>query len=411
MTKQVKIGIIVTVVAILCMAVWFFGTDKSSNDTYIVKRGRLESVISCKGEVQGEKATLIELAPALCDRELQIWNLKITDLIAEGKQVKKGDYIARLDESVIMNPMRDNMKQKEKVDSDLRNAKIDSAVVLTQKRENITNSLLDLEYIRIDLEQSKYESGAYQRKAKMSFEKAELELQRKKRDYLLEKNKQKIQVMRMEEQVSKYARKIKKYQDAMQAATITSPGDGIIMFGKDWMGKKLKKESQVSMWNPLIATLPDMSVANSETYIKEIDISKINKGDSVRIAIDAVADRQFSGKITHIATIGESHKDFDMKVFKVLIRFDQSDKDLKPGMTCNNEIVLSTEKNALIVPLNAVFTENKASFVYLQNGNELVKQAVKTGADDETNIVILDGLKEGDKIATKQPDKEIVSTI
>lgn len=405
MLKNKKIYFIAAIAIVaLIIASIVFKTVGTSGKVYKVKRGNLESLVSCMGEVQGEKAVNIELAPALCDRELRIWGLKIVDLIAEGKSVKKGEYIARLDESMIMNPMREKMNNKEKEDADLKNARIDSTVVLTGKREAITNAMLDLEYKRIDLEQSKYEAGAQQRKAEMAFQKSQIALDRTKRDYLLEKNRQKIKVSRAEKQVEELDRMIKKYQEAMRSTRITAPDDGIIMFGKDWMGKKLSKDSEVGPWNPLIATLPDMSVAISEAYIKEIDISKIKVGDSVRISIDALPDRYFAGSIYHIAAIGEDHKNFDMKVFRVMIRFAQTDSELKPGMTCNNEIIFNKYENAIIVPLDAVFSDNHEKFVYLKEGNILTKKPIKTGSEDELNTVVTEGLNEGDEILMYKPD-------
>lgn len=400
-----KIYIIASATLLVCFLA-FYTLKKTviSEKVYRVKTGNLESVVSCLGEVQGEKAINIQLDPAICDRELRIWGLKIVDMIAEGKNVKKGDYIARLDESMIMNPMRERMNQKEKEDADLKNAQIDSTVVLTNKREAIKNSMLDLEYKRIDLEQSKYEAGAQQRKAQMAFQKSEIALEKTRRDYLLERNRQKIRVARHEAQVDYLDKLIKKYQQAMSATRITAPDDGIVMFAKDWMGKKLSKDSEIGPWNPLIATLPDMSVAVSEAYIKEIDISKVKVGDSVRISIDALPDRHFAGVIYHIATIGEDHKSFDMKVFRLMVRFTQTDPELKPGMTCTNDIIISKNENAILAPLEAIFSENHEKFVYMKEDGNLIKRYVKTGAEDENNTVILEGLNVGDQILLYKPD-------
>lgn len=199
---------------------------------------------------------------------------------------------------------------------------------------------------------------------------------------------------------------IKKYQEAMVATRITAPENGIVMFAKDWMGKKLSKDSEVGPWNPVIATLPDMSVAISEAYIKEIDISKIEVGDSVRISIDALPDKVFSGNIYHIATIGENHKNFDMKVFRVMVRFTETDSELKPGMTCKNDIITGKNDNALIVPLDAVFSENHQKFVYLKNGKDIVRQPIKTGDENEENTIVTEGLNEGDKILMYKPETE-----
>jgi multidrug efflux pump subunit AcrA (membrane-fusion protein) len=341
----------------------------------------------------------------VCNQELRVYQLKIMDIILEGKTVKKGDYIAKLDESQFATMMRDNMQQKEKMDADLRNAVLDSTVTLSAKREAVNNAKLDLEYLRIDLEQSKYESEAYQRKTRVSYQKAENEIARLKRDYLLERNRLKLQVARSESRVEEFKKKIDKYMEALAATTIKAPEDGIVMFAKDWMGKTYGKDSEMNIWNPLIATLPDMSVAISETYIREIDISKVQLNDSVRISIDALPDKVFWGRVIKIATIGEDHKDFDMKAFKVIVRFDKSDKDMKPGMTVNNNILIASYKDKLIVPLKAVFSKEGKQIVYLKKTGGVSEHEVKLTDENEEFGVVQEGVSEGDVILMYQPEK------
>jgi len=406
MLKNKKYLIGVTIAVVIGILVFILIQLKpESGKNYKVKRGNLEVLVNCKGEVKGEKYTEINLPEEICDQQLRIWQLKIVDVIQEGKSVKKGDYIARLDDSSIATMMRNNMQEKEKLDADLRNAVLDSTVNLSNRRENINNARLDLEYLKIDLEQSKYESEAYQRKTQMRYHKAEIDVDKLKRDYLLEKNKLKIQVGRNEARVAEYNRQIAKYQAAMAATTIRTPEDGIIMFAKDWSGKTYGKDSDINIWRPLIATLPDMSVAISETYVREIDIAKIALGDSVRITIDALPDKVFWGKVIYIATIGEDHKDFDMKAFKVMIRFERSDKEMKPGMSANNDIVVASFQDKLLVPVNAVFTRNGEKFVYLKKGGGISKLPVKVKAENEQFAVVENGIKEGDVVLLYQPER------
>jgi multidrug efflux pump subunit AcrA (membrane-fusion protein) len=416
MLKNKKYLIIATFIIIVFLVAVFFSLRISpdSKKSCKVKRGNLETVINCKGEVKGEKYTEINLPEEICDEELRIYQLKIVDVILEGKAVKKGDYIAKVDESQIMNLMRNLMQDKEKNDADLRNATIDSTVNLSNRRQNVTNALLDLEYQKIDLEQSKYESEAYQRKTRMSYQKAELDVAKIRRDYLLEKNRLKIQVGRTQSYVNRLQRQIDSYQKAMAATTITTPKDGIVMFAKDYSGKSYGKDSEISIWRPLIATLPDMSVVIAETYIKEIDIAKIHLNDSVRITIDALAEKVFTGNVIKIATIGEDHKDFDMKAFKVIIRFEKPDKDLKPGMTSNNDIIVSKFKDKLLVPLKAIFTKNGKRIVYLKRGGDITEQQIELLAENDEFAAVDKILKEGDVLLLNQPDKfkmEIVNGV
>ncbi len=405
MVNKKKQLILVVVAAVIGIAVYVSLRVKPDVEKiYKVRRGDLEVVVNCKGEVKGEKFVEINMPPEVCDEELRIYQLKIADVILEGKAVKKGDYIAKLDESQIMTMMRDVMQEKEVMDADLRNVVIDSTVNLSRKREGINNAKLDLEYLKIDLEQSKFESEAYQRKTQMRYEKAELEVDRIRRDYLLDRNRMKLHVSRFQERVAERQDRISRYQRAMAATTIRTPEDGIVMFAKDWSGKTYGKGSDINIWRPLIAMLPDMSVAITETYIREIDISKIEMGDSVRISIDAIPNKSFVGKVIKIATIGEDHKDFDMKVFKVIIRFEHSDPDMKPGMSSNNDVVVASFRDKLLVPKKAVFSKNGKQIIYLKKGT-VTELEIGILAENDEFCVVENSIQEGDKVLLYQPEE------
>ncbi|WP_163709565.1 efflux RND transporter periplasmic adaptor subunit [Mangrovibacterium lignilyticum] len=389
---------------IVTIAVITLTTGTESGNSKTIRRGNLVAAINGRGEVQGEKSVRIELPEAVQDNQFRVWGYKITDIIQEGKKVKKGDFIVQLDPSELMNNMREQMTRKEKVDADLKNAVIDSTVTLTAKREDILNAKLELQYKQIDLDMSQFESGAEQRKAMMAYQKAQIQLDKSKRDYLLAQNRLKIRISRYESNAYQLQQLINRFQQALAAMRISSPGEGIVMIGEDFMGKKLSKDSRISTWMPLLATLPDMSSAIVETYIKEIEITKINLGDSASIVVDAIPNKTFTGKVIKIANMGEEKSGFDMKVFRVIIRFDHVDGDLKPGMTCNNDIIFANYGNQLLAPLKAIFSKGDNRYVYLKRSGEVVEQAVELGAEDDQNVVVIKGLSEGDRVLLYQPD-------
>ena len=404
--------IIITAAAICVIAIAAFAgslTTSKSEKIYVVEKGPFEATLTCKGEINGLVSTSIPVPEILGDRELRLWELKILDLAQDGKYVKKGDFIMQLDANQIMSGMRQEQQTLETAQADLNNAKIDSTVQLNGLREDIKNAMLDLEYNKIDLEQSIYESAAYQRKAQMTYKKAENTIAKKQRDYQLEQNKLKMRVSRYEERVKRSQDKIAKFQQAMQAARITAPEDGIVIFGESWDGTKYSKDGDISTWSngPPIATLPDMSEVISEIYVKEIDISKIKVNDKVRVTFDALEGVVVNGKITSIARVGEDHKDFDMKVFKVIIHLDESNDGLKPAMSSNNEIILAQKEEALFVPLKAVISANGEDFVYLLKHNEKEKTPVITSFENDEFVLIESGIQEGDQIILNPVLEEI----
>jgi len=152
-----------------------------------------------------------------------------------------------------------------------------------------------------------------------------------------------------------------------------------------------------------------MSVPVSETYIEEIHITKINIGDSVEITVDALPEKSYHGVIYKIANIGQELAGFDSKVFQVLTEIKDSDKELKPAMTTNNNIVMSSVPDVLTIPRESLYSENGDYFVYMKRAGDIIKKKVITGLENETKVIIESGLEEKDKILLTAPEdaKEI----
>jgi hypothetical protein len=147
---------------------------------------------------------------------------------------------------------------------------------------------------------------------------------------------------------------------------IYAPENGMVIYRKD-RGNKIKKGSSISTRNPIVATLPDLTKMISRCYVNEVDIRLIIIGQEVRIGIDAFPEKRLTGTIRNIANVGESLPSGDAKVFEVEIEINESDIDLKPGMTTSNEIVVQKERDILALPMECLHNiGDSLSFVYLK---------------------------------------------
>lgn len=393
------------VLVLVLVAVYFLGV-KPSAGVYKVKKENFEALISCKGEIQSEKAVLINIPDIFGDRTLEIYDTQIKDLIPEGSIVKKGDYVALLDQGRIKQLKQNNEEAIKKLLFNINDAKIDSAVELVALRDGIEQFGFDLQYKKLELEQSVYESPAYQRQSQMAYERALRQLEFKKRAYQMTQKALKTHVARDEQLLDKLTVKDKKYELAFEQARITAPQNGMLIYGRTFGrggSRKLTIGSNVSMQNPVIATLPDLSVLVSETYVEEIYIAKIKAGDSARVYIDALKNQEKIGAISNISNVGQEMTGFDSKVFKVNIRISSDNNKIKPAMTTNNEIIISREQNVLVIPRSALFTEEGKQFVYLRELGKISIRNVECGSESDKLVVIKNGLKVGDKILLDKP--------
>jgi len=192
-------------------------------------------------------------------------------------------------------------------------------------------------------------------------------------------------------------------QEAMAGCTVKAPGPGMVIYSKEWNGKKRTAGSQVAPWDPTVATLPDFTDMESVTYVNEIDVRKVAVGQPAVITLDADPSKRFSGTVSSVANVGEQRPSTDAKVFEVKVAVVQSDTTLRPGMTTGNAIETLKLPDALFVPLDAVSTEDSVSLVYRLSGARATKQEVVTGAVNDDEVVIARGLAEGDRVLLTLP--------
>jgi hypothetical protein len=177
----------------------------------------------------------------------------------------------------------------------------------------------------------------------------------------------------------------------------------MVIYKKDPLGKKITIGTTLNPWDPVVATLPDLSSILSKVYVSEIDVNKIFTGQKAEVTIDAFKEKNYSGKVQSIANIGEQLPNSDSKVFEVLIRLDESDPMLRPSMTTGNKLIVKTFDNVIFVPNESVHAGmDSIPFVYTKNKT---RQIVILGESNDKNIIIEKGLDPGTRIWLSVPDK------
>jgi len=403
--KHHRLALIALAMILIVAAIAYFSLKRSSN-IYEVKRDNFEAVVSCKGEIQSEKSLLISFPDILSDRTLSIYQSQIKDLVPEGTVVKKGDYVALLDEGRIKQLAQQNAENLQKVSASFNDSKLDSAVTLSSNRDELEQLEFDLKYNKIDVEQSVYDSPANQRKTQIAYDRTARLIDSKRRSYRMRQNELKIKCGWNERKLKETEEMNQKYQQALMATRITAPSDGMIIYARNWSGHKTRVGDYVDLWDPAIATLPDLNNLVSETYVEEIYISKIHVGDSVRVHVDALKNKENLAIISNISNIGQDMPGYDSNVFKVFIRLTGDISKFKPSMTTSNDIIIEKAQNVLVIPLVSLFSENGSQFVYLKESGKVTKRNVKIGEKNEKFALVKSGLKEGDKILLSKPENE-----
>jgi HlyD family secretion protein len=403
--KYLIYGGVILGIIILVILLWrYAGTPAKNKEqiTVVVKRGDFNINVTTTGELEAKSSENINGPSNL--RTIGIWQVKISDLVTEGSVVDSGEYVATLDRTEISSKMKDVESELEKFQSQFTTTKLDTTLDLRTARDELVNLQYAYEEKQIVLDQSKYEPPATIRQAEIDLDKSKRAYEQAVKNYKLKYEQAKAKMQVVAASLQQQQRKYESMVDVLQEFTIYAPKKGMVIYKRDWDGKKVTAGSTMSVWENIVATLPNLSIMISKTYVNEIDISKILVNQKVEIGIDAFPDKKYTGKVIEVANIGEQLPNSDAKDFEVKIQVNEHDTILRPAMTTKNTIITSTIKNVLYVPIEAVHSKDKASYVFIQNGRSISKQEVKTGRSNENEIIIEKGLKEGDVVFLTVPE-------
>jgi multidrug efflux pump subunit AcrA (membrane-fusion protein) len=371
-------------------------------DFAIALKGSLEIVVSGTGELIPERMVDI-MGPKLIQyRNIRMAGVKITDIIPEGSKVKQGDYIATLDRTNFDNNLKDELAALDVLKTEVEMKILDTAVTLGTMRDEIRNQTFAVEEARLILERSMYEPPATIRKAELDLDRGARLLEQKKKNYLLKRQQTIADIKNVTVNLNIQQRKVDELNEILSGFVITAPSDGLLIYKTDRSGVKIKTGSTLDPFNPIVATLPDLSSMFSKMHVSEVEVNKVRPGLPVQITLDALADASLTGSVVSIANIGEQLPNSDSKMFEVLIRVNEADPRLMPSMTTTNRVIVETFLNVTFVPIESIHAgEDSIPFVYTKSGT---KNVIIPGESNDKNTIIEKGIEAGTAVWLRTPD-------
>lgn len=195
-------------------------------------------------------------------------------------------------------------------------------------------------------------------------------------------------------------------------AMIYSPIDGVIL-------NRAVEEGQTvtaSMSTPELFTIVnDLSVMQVEANVDEADIGMAEKGQRVEFTVDAFSEETFDGMVSEVRL--QPNESSNVITYTVIIKVENPQLKLKPGMTASITDYVQEAKDVLIVPAKAVrFTpgqeisakykiqkeelDDTHKMVWVKEGDYIRPLVIEVGIDDGSYIEVISGLEEGNMLVT-----------
>ncbi len=365
-----KIIFIVLIVVFSSIGIYFIFFNNNEKTTYLTQKIQKKDIfqtIESIGKVYAKDQV---------DVGAQVSGQIIKLYVELGSRVKQGDLIAQID------------KDKQQNDLDITKAQLESA------KANLQSKKIALE---IATKQYEREQKLYVAKAS-SVENLEIQ---KNNYYSL-----KASVAELNAQVIQLEITLKNAKKDLDYTTITAPIDGVVINVAVDEGQTVNANQNT----PTIVRIANLDEMEIKMEIAEADVNKIKIGTELEFSLLNDPQKTYRASIASIdpadTEVSDSSSSYSSSsssssnAIYYYAKFYVQNKDnfLRIGMSIQNEIVVASAKNVLVVPTYVIKNDQKGYYVEVLQNQKAVKKYVKFGIKDSINTQILEGVDENEEL-------------
>jgi len=193
----------------------------------------------------------------------------------------------------------------------------------------------------------------------------------------------------------------------LEQCTLKAPLSGIVVHREEFRdGQRRKPRVGDSVWqNQPLLFLPDLTEMIVETRVREVDVHLVQPGNVGQTELDAYPGLRLSARVRSIGVLAERDQvaHGGEKAFSVTVDLLEADPKLRPGMTARVDVLSERVEDALVVPIQALWSADGVDWCWLLDGDKFVRRNVKVGLRSRHHAAILEGLQEGDRVSLVDP--------
>jgi len=398
--------VMVVAVVLLVGSGVVFGAVRYSNrapevPTLDVKRGEFIDSIQFRGEVKAMKSVTIS-APA------EAGDLQIIKIAADGTQVQQGDVVVEFDKTKTEQDLAQHRSTLKSAQAEIDQAKAQARLTEEEDVTAVKKARFDVETAKLDASKQEIVSKIEGAEANLKVADAEQKLHEVEEKLTADRAVNKATIESKVEASKKAAYDVQRAERSLTKMTLPAPAAGMISLISTWRpgGEAPFKPGDRAWPGAPIAELPDVSTLRVSARADETERGRLALNETLSAQLDAIPDRQFTGKIEQISTIATI--DFSAgwpipRNFNLVIALDQADARLKPGMTAQLTVVVDRVANALTIPVEASFQKSGQTVAYVWQGSKFQERVIEVERRSRDRILVAKGLSAGDRVALKDP--------
>ncbi|MBZ5617947.1 MAG: HlyD family efflux transporter periplasmic adaptor subunit [Acidobacteriia bacterium] len=335
------------------------------------------------------------------------FTLILLHLAKAGIHVKAGDVVAEFDPQFQLQRLDDYKDSVVQLENSIKKMTANLAATKEAHDQTVRSSKADWDKALLDLQTADVRSKIDAEKYKLAVEEAELKYKQLVFESSLLDESQRAAIRASELNRDQSKIELSRAEINVQRMTVKSPMDGIVVMAsivRNGEFGQIREGDQVNAGQPFVTIVDPSSMVLNAT-VNQVDAERLRLGMKATVRLDAYNDVALPGSLLGIGAMSKTSTFRASYVGEIPIRIkiEKSDPRLIPDLTGSAEVVMKSERNTVVAPLESVFVESGGSFVFLQGPEGWLKRKVDLGLSSFTAVAIRSGLQKGDVVALQRP--------
>ncbi|MBS1854534.1 MAG: efflux RND transporter periplasmic adaptor subunit [Acidobacteria bacterium] len=385
------------------------GTTEVEVPVARARKGDFIVSVRTRGDIKSARSVVLK-AP-------RVPGLRIVHLADPGRPVKQGDVVVEFDGSQQEQNVLSRTTNVRAVEGQITQMKASQRMDDEDDAMSKMSSEYDLERSKLDASKAEVLSAIEGEKNRIMVGVADGALQTVKASINAHQVGHEADLGRVGQSRDKAVRDLEQAKDYLGQMQIKAPIGGIVNIlpnfraqGSFGQSTPPFKEGDNVWTGAEICEIPDLSQMYVDLKLEEVDRGKLKLGQQVKIRVDAIPDKEFVAEldwISPIAALVFKGGATPEKTFPARATLKNLDDRLRPGMSSTSEIIIQREPGVLLIPSRASFAKNGKPAVYLQTGKAFQTRQIEIGEQNDEDVIVTGGLKDGDVVALENPAEAI----
>ncbi len=400
--------VIVVGVSVAVAAALRRDTGSSSLPTALAARTTFVDFLQLRGEIRPVRSIVLTAPSSGTD-------LQIVELATNGAKVAAGDAVVTFDPTVQQRTLETKQSELKQAESEIDRTEAEQRRRVASAQSELDEAKKALERARLELQGNELRARIEAEKFVIAVSDAEEHVRELETKVDGERMAAQADVAIARQKRDKAQFDVRETERIIASLQVRAPIAGSISLlpnfragGPGMRNAPEFKRGDRAWFGAQIAELPDLTSIQLTARVDEADRGRVQVGSSVRVRVDAVPDRELTGTLKDISVVAKP--DFTtwppVRNFDVVVSLAESDPRLRSGMSASARVELDRLPSVLVVPTAAVFQRGPATVVYVLHRGTFESRPVTLLRRGRDQIAIASGVKEGERIALKEPEQE-----